>query len=112
MAGGIERVDIGNLATNPAFDVGTTNLSVTAGSSESNVLIGGVTNSDGYVFTSGGTNNGTTFGSESVQAGVAVTLTIDDQAVAYTTTSQQSALQVAGELNSRLRRIYGKCYFR
>jgi flagellin len=94
---GLDRVRVGNLANNPAIDIGPVTLQVNPGASEAMTLIGSNA-TDNYVFS--GAVTGVTLGASRVNAGVSVTLSIDDQVVAYVTTGLQDATTVAARLDA------------
>jgi flagellin len=98
----ITRVNVGNLANNPAISDGTMTLNVTAGSDGKIALAGVGTNS--YIFS--GAVTGVTLGSKNVVSGVSVTLNVNNQVVSYITSGALGATALAGKLNT-LATAYG-----
>lgn len=97
LAGGLDRVRVGNLANNPAIAVGPVTLQVNAGAREALSLVGSNA-TDSYVFS--GTVTGTALGTNRVNAGVSVTLSIDSEVVAFVTTGLVDATAVAARLDA------------
>jgi flagellin len=97
LTGGLNRVQVGNLANNPAIAPGTVNVVVTPGAQESVTLIGSLA-TDSYVFS--GTVTGITLGTGTVNAGVSVVLSVGTGVVSLVTTGQVGATNLASSLNT------------
>lgn len=97
LAGGLDRVKVGNLANNPAIAVGPVTLQVNAGAREALALVGSNA-TDNYVFS--GTVTGVSLGANRVNAGVSVTLSINSEVVAFVTTGLVDATAVASRLDA------------
>lgn len=94
---GIERVRVGNLANNPSIATGPTTLQINPGVREAMTLIGSSA-TDNYVFS--GTVTGVSLGTNRVNAGVSVTLSIDNEVVSYVTTGAVDATTLATRLDA------------
>ncbi len=92
MVGGINRTQVGNLSNNPGISEGTVTLVVSAGSAEASTMRGSAA-TDNYVFS--GTVSGITLGTNNVNAGVSVSLSINDDVVSYVTTALTDAASLA-----------------
>jgi flagellin len=96
-AGGLDRVKVGNLANNPAIATGQVMLQVNPGAREALTMVGSnATNT--YVFS--GVVTGVTLGTNRVNAGVSVTLSLDSEVVAFVTTGLMDATTVASRLDA------------
>jgi flagellin len=92
MVGGINRTQVGNLANNPGISEGTVTMVVSAGAKEDMTMRGSAA-TDNYIFS--GMVTGITLGSNNVNAGVSVNLSINNDMVSYVTTSLTDAANLA-----------------
>lgn len=95
---GLDRIRVGNLLNNPAIEFGNARVLVTSALQESNILVGGPTDSTAYVFDSAVT--GMNLGAATVNPQVDISLTIDGKAYGYRTTTAESAATVAANLTA------------
>ncbi len=96
LSAGLTRVNVGNLANNPAISDGTMTLNVTAGT-DGTVALGGV-GTNNYIFS--GTVTGVTMGGKNVLSGVSVTLNVNGSVASYITSGVMSATNLASKLNA------------
>ena len=96
LSAGITRVNVGNLANNPAIADGTMTLNVTAGTKGDIALGGAGTNN--YIFS--GTVTGVTMGGKKVNSGVAVTLNVNGNVASYITSGAMTASTLAAKLDT------------
>ena len=103
LGSGIDRVRVGNLVTNSSVDTGSVQVQVTGSAVESNVAVGGASDS-GFVFTTSGVD-GMALGAAQIRSGITATLTLqatggEARTYSYISNSTQTASTIAANFTS------------